>query len=1010
VSVDKQRVEKARMRKTLFILLILAENLSTFAHAAGPIIGPLCIDGVRATSHPDLAITRTDGVGIPTDYELDPAQARNARVMFFGRPITNSKKIESCLEISKRMIDAGAQLIVSGKLRALTLHAVNFSGPSGNWIEFTHDNFTATVWPVDSGARPVAGGSVDFREGGNSPLWIESPEDVVATADGITGEVAVEAWNRTIKGAQITIGQGVTFSSTLKPEKQGNFTFRVNLMNGLARLWSGNLIGVSASSASGDLRVPALTLKAAKLEAAHIGIVATNGTLKVVLTGLKGTANEVSVPGPQLQWGMKDASLSIDQADGSATEQPSMLSVEHASFRALSIAKSETALKSTSGSELFKGTAETNFALLSETERSAKSIWITVTSAALLPIFPGGLGRMEWNESGQTSNLTVNGKLETDRLELGGIDIGQSLSFAFGPSSLASDISIPVKVDLPAAAGSISFLNGDQNIGIKGSLERLVIDGNLVITPSNIDASRLDVASGKLLITVGSAISVSPVVVGAKPNFLDAKISVENDTDISISKAKSVGTALVKTSVLLLSQPVMQIGDNGTTNPATIDFKAEGAATLKYDLASGKSIIAKAKLTASDIKFSLLGPAPRILDLGGDRITDPTGTLKQISIEIDQLSMLKVESAELEALNVNASMVQKMRPPGTTTGLVYSGTPSKPLNVDSAHATRISAGDAIILGGWQIKGLDFAIGNDASIDFGEGISVAHASVGLHADEIYEVALGDRRFHVVHNGHVFASGKLVVHSPAMSINDAVETIVDLTLAGPEDALNGEGSLKFGTFSGSLRSPISIGFDCRGSGKLDVDMETNLVVGGGDFHAKMANGKLSADGAVGPIAALAHSTGRTGCDSPVTKHVIQEQGKYWTDGICNKGFEIYRCRWESPEISYAYHIHLGIELLTASFVMTNPHFYFGSGSQVGVCNIGAVAITDVVVLGGYSPGIDSPYPGLDNIVNGLIQIGFEPVQSVAATALGTGVGWALSAITTPAGNLFCIGKPL
>jgi hypothetical protein len=949
-------------------------------------------------------------MGIPTDYRLDPAQARNARLMFFDRPITNSKKIESCLEIRKRMIDAGAQLIVSGKLRALTLHAINFSGPSGNWIELKHDNFTATVWPVDSGARPVAGGSVDFREGGNSPLWIESPEDVVATADGITGEVAVEAWNRTIKGAQITIGQGITFSSTLKPERQGNFTFRVNLMNGLARLWSGNLTSVSTSSASGDLQVPSLVLKAAKIDAAHIGVVATNGAFEVVLTGLKGAANEVSIPGPQLQWEMKGASLSIDQANGGATEQPSMLSVEHASFRALSIAKSETALKSTSGSELFKGTAVTNFALLSEKERSAKSIWTTGSAPALSPIFPAGLGRMEWNESGQTSNLTVNGKFDTDRLKLGGIDMGQPLSFAFGPSSLANDIIIPVKVDLPAAAGSISFLNGDQNIGIKGSLERFVVYGNLVISLSNIDASRLDVARGRLLITVGSAISVSPVVAGAKPNFLDAKISVENDSDISISKAKSTGTALLTTSVLLLSQPLMQIGDNGTTNPATIEFKADGAATLKYDLASGKSTIAKAKLTASDIKFSLLGPTPRILDLGGDRITDPTGTLKQISIEIDELSMLKVESAELDALNVNASLVQKVRPPGTTTGLVYSGAPTKPLNVDSAHATRISAGDAIIIGGWDIKGLDFAIGNDASVDFGEGISVAHASVALHADQISEIALADRRFHGVHNGRLSASGKLVVHSPAMSINDAVETKVDLTLVGPEDALNGDGSLKFGTFTGSLRSPVSIGFDCRGSGKLDVDMETNVLIGGGDFHAKMTNGKLSADGAVGLITALAHSTGRTGCDSPVVEHVIQEQGKYWTDGICNKGFEIYRCRWESPKIAYSYHIHLGVELLSAGLVMTNPHLYFGSGSQVGVCNIGAVAITNVVVIGGYSPGIDSPYPGLDNIVNGLIQIGLEPVQSVAATALGTGAGWAVSAIATPAGNLFCIGKPL
>jgi hypothetical protein len=993
------------MRNSLLILFTVVACAT--AHASGPIIGPLCIDGVKATPHPELTSPRDDGSWSPTDYEIDSAQARNARLTVFDRAITPSEKLESCRDVTKRMTDAGAQLIVSGKLRALTLRAWLFTAPSGNRIELKHGEFTATLSAVDSGARPVAGGSIDLR---GSQLWIKVSDDVISTTSGINGELEIEAWNRKITGAQITFGQGLTYVTTLAPKNETNVTVRINLHDGLGRIWAGDLFGVPPKSASGDLQVPALLLRSADLQAARVGVVAVNGVLDATLTGLKGSAKEVLVPGPQLQWKVNDANLSIDRADGGAIQQSDRLSVEHASFRKLSIAKTQTTLQSTSGSELFKGTAETNFAQLSETERSVKSAWTAVSSVVLAPILPGGIARMDWNESGQTASLTVNGKFDTEQLKLGGINVGQPLSFVFGPASLTSDIIIPIKANLPAAAGSISFLNGDQTVGIQGRLERFAIDGTLVIPPSDIDASRIDVASGRLLITVGSAISVSPVVAGAKPNFLDAKVTVENDSDISISKAKSVGTALLTTSVLLLAQPVMQIGDNGTTNPATIDFKADGDAKFRYDLATGKSTIVKAKLTANDITFNLLGPTPRILDLGGDRITDPTGTLKRISIEIDQLSQVKVESADLEALNLNATLIQRVRPPGTETGLAYAGRPSKALIVETAHAKRISAGDAIVIGGWDINGLDFAIGSDASIDFGGGISVAHASVALHADQIREIEISDRRVHEVQNGRVSVSGKLAVHSSAMSINDAVETTIGLTLSGREDALNGEGSLKFGTFTGSLRSPISIAFDCRGIGHLDVDMETNIVIGGGDFHAQMSNGKMSADGAIGPIAALIHSTGQTGCDNPVTKHVIQEQGKYWTDGICNRGFEVYTCRWESPEISYAYHIHLGVRLLTATVTMTNPHLYLGSGGNIGVCNIGAATISGVALAGGYSPGIDTPYPGLDNIVNGLIQIGFEPAQSLAATAIGNGVGLLFSTIATPTGNMLCIGKQL
>ena len=993
--------------------LVVGTICCATAQASGPIIGPLCMDGVKATPRPELASPETDGSWSVTDYEVDPAQKSNARLTVFDRPITPSGKVESCREVTKRMIDAGAQLIVSGKLLAFNhpLRTWLFTTSSGNFIELrTRDRCRATLSAVDSGARPVAGGSIDFR--GSQRLWITVSEDVISTASGIKGELDVEAWNRKITGAQITLGQGLTYVTTLAPKSATNVTVRIDLHDGLARIWAGNLFGVPPNDASGDLQLPALWLKSADLHTAGIGVLAANGVLDVTLTTLKGNAQEVLIPGPQLQWKMNDANLTIDRADGRATQQPSMLSIEHASFRGFSIPKAETALQSTSGSQLFKGIAETHFAQLSETERSVKSTWTGASSAALAPIFPVGIKRMDWNESGQTTGLIVNGKFDTDQLKLGGIDVGQPLSFVFGPAILTSDIIIPIKANLPTASGSISFLNGDQTVGIQGTLERFVIDGKLVIPPSDIDASRIDVARGQLLITVGSAISVSPVVAGAKPNFLDAKVTVENDSDISISKAKNVGSALLTTSVFLLGQPVMQIGDNGTANMATIDFKADGGAKLRYDLASGKSIIVQAKLTAQDVNFTLLGPEPRILDLGGDQITDPTGTLKRISVEIDQISVVKVESAELETLIVNASLLKKVRPPGTVTGLAYSGKLSQAFKLDSAHAARVSLGDAIVLGGFDINGLGLALG-EASVDLGDGISVAHGSLALSVDRLREITLSDRRFYEVQNGQLSVAGKLAVHSSAMSINDAVDTKIGLKLTGPEDALNGDGSLDFGTFTGSVRTPLVINFDCRNSGRLNVDMETNMLVGGGSFHAKMQNGKLSADGATGAIAAAAYSTGRTGCDNPPVTHVVQEKGKYWTDGICNKGFEFYSCRWESPEISYTYHIHLGVELISATLLMSNPHVYLSSRGEVSVCNLGVLAVASVpppVFLGGYSPGIDSPYPGLDNIVNGIIQFSFEPFQSMAATTFGTGVGWFVSSVASPMGNLFCIGKPL
>jgi hypothetical protein len=369
-----------------------------------------------------------------------------------------------------------------------------------------------------------------------------------------------------------------------------------------------------------------------------------------------------------------------------------------------------------------------------------------------------------------------------------------------------------------------------------------------------------------------------------------------------------------------------------------------------------------------------------------------------------------VESAEIETLNINASHLAKTRPAGATTGLTYSGELDGPLTLAMARAARVSVGDVMVLGGIEIDSLDLSI-KKASVDLGGGISIANGSLALKIGQIREISLPDRRFKQVQDGQLSIRGNLALHSPAMSINDSVDTMIHLGLSGPEDALNGTGSWDFGKFTGNARSRLGIKFNCRDTGQLDVDMETNIAVGGGSVHARMVKGSLSADGGIGPITAFAHSLDpNTGCDSPVEKHIVAEKGKYWTDGICNRGWQIYSCRWESPEVSYAYHVHLGVRLLSANLTMTNPHLYLSSRGEVSVCNLGAVLVMPLAQLGGYSPGIDSPYPGLDNIVNGIIQIGFEPFQSVLVTGLGTGIGWFVSSAASTAGNLLCIGKPL
>lgn len=993
------------MRNIFFTMVACALWCGT-GHAAGPIIGPLCMEGVTSKPHSELASPQGDGIWTPTDYRLDPKQSSVAKLIVFDRPIPLIQKFETCRDVAKRMADAGALPVVSGKLSDLTLRALIFVGPSGNRIQLNRDSFRAVLSNVDSGVRSVAGGTIDFR---GSKLWIKPSVDVLSTATGIEGEFEIEAWNRKILDARIVIGQGLTYTVSLAAKNESNVTVRINLQDGRTVLWAGDLFGQPLAVASGDMYLPSLTLKAANLKTNRIGVNAANGILHVALSGVSGSTSEALIPGPELHWKTRATSIAIANVDSKATQESKALVISHADFLGLTVRKAPTMLVAHDGAELFTGISDMTFAKLFESERAAKSTWTAVNSKALLSILPSGISRMNWNENGLTEKLTVDGQLDVERLKLGGMDLSQRLEIKITPSSLLADLVIPIKAEIPAASGSISFLNGDQTVAIQGRLDKFAIDGKLVIPLSDIEASRLEIAKNGLSIAVGAAVSLSPFVAGTKPNFLDAKLSLTNDSDIRVAKVNTAGTALLVANTLLLAQPVLKIGDNGTRNPATIDFKSEGVAKLRYNLASGKSTMMSAKLSASDVTFSLLGPPPRVLDLGGDQISDPVLSLKKISIEIDQLGAIKVERAELEKLSITASALVKPLPPGATSGVTYSGELSRPMTIEMARAGRVSIDDAIIISGFELNALDIGVSN-ASVSLGDGFTIARGSLDFGVLQTREVTVLDRSLRELKDARLAVAGRLGIRSPSVSINDAIDTKLSIRLDGQEDALNGKGSLRFGPFSGYARSPLVIKFDCRGTGQLNVQMETNFALIGGDFEAQMQNGKITAEGSTGPFVAAAHSLDpNTGCDNPVTKHVVQRQGEWWTDGICSRGFEIYHCRWESPEISYAYHIHLAVRNITATVAMSNPRVYM-SGNEMRVCNLGAAVVTPLVIAGGYSPGIDSPYPGLDNIVNGLIQIGFEPIQSLGLTGLGQGLGWFLSSAATAAGNALCIGKPI
>ncbi len=991
------------MRLSLIVVgFILA--LASPAMAAGPAIGPLCIDGVTATLHPERSTTQDNGTWTPVDYAFDTAQAGRALVVVFDRSITPTDELETCAATERRMLAAGAHTVLSGRVRSLKLSGQIFNGPGGNRFQIDPGTMELVLGRVDSGARPVIGGSIDFR---GSQLWIGASQTVLATAGTIKGELDIEAYNRTITAGHITLG-GLDFIADLTPGRPSNVSIRLDLGTGQAKVWAGNLTGRPKAIAYGDLSFPFMDARGSALKAARVDVSVSSGKGVATFTTLSGTASALSISNSPLIWNFKGPTITLAKAEGAADQSQDRLSVGDPELTGFAIPAATASLDSTAGDSLFKGTVSATFFDLGHHQRSGASTWTSVSSPVLSYLMPGGLSRVKWTEAGSDDALTVSGSLALPQLSLGGMQLTQPLLLSLQPTRVASGLAIPVKVDVPSTKGSVSFLNADQTIGIEGRLDRLSIDGRLLVTVPTLSNSRFEAKAGKVNLAIGAAVSISPVIAGAKPNFLNAEITASNLTDLSVAKTASTGIALLSTDALLLAQPVFKVGDNGTDAQATVSLKANGSAKLQYDLATSKVGIAQANLTADDVNFSLLGPGDKVVDLGGTLVVNPTGSIKRITVEVDRLSPIQMESAQLDTLSLSSGKVSK-KPPAGDTELAYAGTPSKPLTLNSAQATRVKIDDKIALSLFSLRDLDFGI-KDADVDFGSGVALAHAALDLHAGGLVEAEVAGKTARQIQGLNVVVDGKLAVHTSGFSINDRVGARVDLALDGPEDALNGVGSIGLGPFTGDVRSTLAISFDCEGSHELDVDMETDVGFTGAKINARMRSGKLSGDAQVGPILAATHSVGTgTGCNAPKIHHVVAKQGAWWTDGVCSEGLKFYHCRWESPEISYTYHISLNVRNLTSPISLSNLHLYLSENGDVTICNMGAVTVgIPVVFAGGYSAGIDSNYPGLDNIVNGIIQFTLEPAQSLAGSSLGNTAGWLVSTLATVGGNTFCFEK--
>jgi hypothetical protein len=1025
------------------ISIVIAVLFAAHLDASTEFIGALLLDGVKITENVNVYKDDNDGRWFAADIAFLP----DGSLTIFKAPIT-LQGLPTAARVSAKAKQDGIGVILSGRINNLHISGwIYHSAKWGRqiWIE-PHKLTHTEIGRVTSGLQPIAGGTMDLK---GSLVWIENLTNFFAKREGVEGTFEITAWNRILQSAQLSFAGGGQATATLAPPNEENVTLHVDMSNGTAKLWDASLAAKNIPITGKGITIGLMTLGMPQLTAKRVAIVAKGGALTTNLTTVGG-----GVQTADLRTGSLDFSSGVGQVSWDTGAAQGEHDTKAATFDVLDIQggslRATKARLSASDQTIVSGAISASQVALSREALKGTFDWDRPDMPFVSFLVASGAGQHltfaldgKWDQP-----FILSGALDAASFLVGGLSFVLPAHFAFPSTSTSQDIIVPIKIDVGDQKGRLEVLDGAHTAVITAELRKLFLEASCVITPSNLPDTHLDIMPHKLQLEVASAVSTSPWLGSAKPMFAGASIKADNFNEVNVSLKTQKGLVLIDSDVLAIGDPVVQVGQARPFRARTT-LNASGGATLAYCMNRGNLVLTRGAFHAADAQFKSLDTGA-VVDLGGTMLTDPDGSISDLSIAIDRVN--NKGSVSSGAVKLGGSHVSRPRDPQKPNDMAFDGNIQGQLSIVSLEGTPEFTADRIDMTNIAVRKFGVAI-TAATLDVSQSMSLMDATLTIAGDQIVSTvelkttdsntpspivpkylqlkSLEDvcnplskdedddktTRREYFTSVSFDASGKLRIDggvgndidvhlAKAPSITNA-----HITVSGRTDRLNGQGSAQFGGYAGSIGSAIMTDANCEGGHLLRIPMNTLLATGGTSLKITLVDGKSDARGSFAGLAMEMNSTGKAECEGAWHKQVLIAATSGWTEGICPTWSEPFRhCRWtwETPEVSYEYRTKAVVRLLTATVVMTNPYVEFAEKKTL-LCNVGPASVAPIAIIGGYYPEFRGTIPVVSDVANALVGLVAETAESAIATALGTGIGGLASSLLSDPilGPVACIG---
>jgi hypothetical protein len=1005
LRIVSDNIRRRAMNGVIAFAGFLGAALPATAQAAGVVIGPFCIEGVELTRNEDQRTVEVNGYWTPAklQYPASGSRTGSAQIAIFDAVLPKTQGLYSCSELTRMFASRNINVVLTGSISKLSLAANLFTATgqgAENAVQIDTSKLRLEVDKVTSGQLKLAGGIIQLKD---KSIKLSNVNTMFANGSTIVGVLEVVSSNLALTGAKFLVG-GAQFAANMKAPDNKSQSIRLNLSTKGEVLWEGAFESTApVKLADNTVNLAGLSLGQAVITANQLRIDAAAGAARSHFKGLAGHAASLTVSHSMVTTGLAAPTLSFQGMETPIVQTINQWSAGPATISQAVFASTYARVKNQAGSELLHGAFKGQFATWSAQLVDGSTTWTQADAEAINFFSPAGsMSQLTLSLKGPFANPQMSGGFGLTNFALGGMAIKRDTLFNFSNLTPRAVLHVPMKLNSPSRSGTISFADRDQAIELTAGLSRALLEADLQIDLGQIKNSRLVVQPEKFQIGLFSAVATQPFLAGTAPAFGDLELSATNTTELDIGAVCS-GQLELKASLLTMGQPIIRMGRKGSNSRAAITLNSNGAVTLGYDVGKNEVGLLAGNFEAHNSEFKMLDRGAEI-DLSGVVVRDPLLQLGSFRIAIVKTGNIGVGTAALGRLTATGSLVYKPSDPEHPNEITYSGSFARPLTSASADAAAVRIAKVLEMDLISVQKLDVAL-TAVSANFSGGAKISDGTLALSADGLATLKVNDQELQKFNAARVAASGKIDPGN-GLSVNGSPGFSIQVAVDGFSDHLNGSGSAQLDRFTGSKQSEVKIKFRCKGSDHLEVPIEYNFGVSGAALAVTYTDGRFLGEGGVGPLILAVHSKSGNECNTDVTKHVIARKGAAWTDGICSRGLHFYHCRWESPEISYAYHFKLAIRFGGGEIILTNPQVRL-TGKGLNVCNMGAVQ-SKVILIGGDVPQIDTSLnvPGAEAIVNALLDLSFEAVESLVANSILDQANWLVDTVGTTGGNLYCL----